>query len=322
MDRFAALTSFVAVADRGGFAAAARHLGLSPAAVTRTIAALERHLGVSLFRRSTRMVALTEEGAGLLERAREILAQLQQAEHEAMGGQAAPRGELHVTAPVMFGRLHVLPVIGDLLAGHPDLSVRLTLLDRNMRLVEERIDVAVRIGALPDSGLRAVAIGSVRQVIVASPDYCARHGAPAHPRDLAKHDLIDGDHVRSGSQWRFGRIVRGVPITPRLTVTSIEAQLDAAAAGLGLANVLSYQSARGIEFGCAVPRAGRLCPAARPNPPPIRCQPRPDPGGPPVRQDHARAGESGFVERVDQHLGCYGALLTHRSGGRGDGVRR
>ena len=253
MDRFAALTTFVAVAERGGFAPASRHLGMSPPAVTRTIAALERHLGVSLFRRSTRSVALTEEGAAFLERAREILTQLQEAEHAAMGGQATPHGELYVTAPVVFGRLHVLPVVAGLLAAHPDLSVRLLLVDRNIRLVEEGIDVALRIGDLRDSSLRAVAIGSVRQVLVASPAYCERRGRPTHPRELAAHDIIAGDNVRTGTHWRFGSRSH-VAVTPRLTVTSIDAQLAAVAAGLGIANVLTYQAAEGLAAGtlCSV----------------------------------------------------------------------
>ncbi|TXN80981.1 LysR family transcriptional regulator [Methylobacterium sp. WL8] len=249
MDRFAALTTFVAVAERGGFKVASRHLGVSPPAVTRTIAALERHLGVPLFRRSTRSVALTEEGAALLERAREILMRLQDAEHVVMGRQTTPQGELQITAPVVFGRLHVLPVVADLLARHRQMSVRLLLLDRNIRLVEEGIDVAVRIGEPRDSSLRSVAVGTVRQVLVASPTYCAARGHPADPKALDLHDLIAGDNVRTSSQWRFGPHSVGVAITPRLTVTSIDAQLAAAAAGLGIANVLSYQAAEGLAAG-------------------------------------------------------------------------
>jgi DNA-binding transcriptional LysR family regulator len=249
MDRFAALTAFVAVAERRGFAAAGRHLGLSPPSVTRTVAALERHLGTALFRRSTRSVALTDEGFAFLDRAREILAALQEAEREAMGGQSAPRGELHVTAPVIFGRLHVLPVVADLLARYPELAARLLLLDRNIRLVEEGIDVAVRIGELRDSSLRAVPIGAVRQVIVASPAYLARRGRPAAPRDLAGHDIIAGDNVRTGAHWRFGPRSRGMTVAPRLTVSSIDAQLAAVLAGQGLANVLSYQAAAGLAAG-------------------------------------------------------------------------
>ena len=248
MDRFAALSTFVAVAEQNGFAPASRHLGMSPPAVTRAIAALERHLGVSLFRRSTRSIALTGEGAVFLEQAREILMRLQEAEHAAMGGQAAPRGALYITAPVVFGRLHVLPVVADLLTAHPALSVRLQLLDRNIRLVEEGIDVAVRIGGLRDSLLRAVPVGAVQQILIASPAYCARRGRPVHPRELARHDIVAGDNVRTGTHWRFGSRSQ-VIVTPRLTVTSIDAQLAAAVAGLGIANVLSYQAAEGLANG-------------------------------------------------------------------------
>ena len=273
MDRFAALNSFVAVAERGGFAPAARHLGMSPPAVTRSIAALERHLGVSLFRRSTRSVALTEEGAALLERSRDILTQLQEAERAAMGGQSTPQGELYVTAPVVFGRLHVLPVIADLLAAHRGLSVRLLSVDRNIRLVEEGIDVAVRIGELRDSSLRTVAIGSVRQVLVASPDYCERRGRPAWPKELAAHDIITGDNVRTGTHWRLGPGSQGVVVTPRLTLTSIDAQIAAAAAGLGIANVLSYQAAEGLAAGTLCSVLGRARAGACSDPSALRGQP-------------------------------------------------
>ncbi len=249
MDRFAALSTFVAVADHGGFAKAARHLGMSPPAVTRVVGSLERHLGVSLFSRSTRSVLLTAEGSALLERARGILLQLQEVEHVAMGGQSTPYGELHVTAPVIFGRLHVLPVVTKLLAQHGPLTTRLLLVDRNIRLVEEGIDVAVRIGALPDSGLTAVAIGAVRQTIVASPAYLARRGQPARPQDLGSHEIIAGDSIRVGAQWQFASKLERVPVTPRLTVNSVDALLAAVTAGLGLANVLSYQVAEALAAG-------------------------------------------------------------------------
>ncbi|MBY8825294.1 LysR family transcriptional regulator [Sphingomonas colocasiae] len=250
MDRFEALTAFVAVADQRGFAAAARTLGISPPAITRAIAALERHLDVPLFHRSTRAVSLTDEGAALLDRARRILADLRETEQVVTGGRSVPRGQLYVTAPVMFGRLHVLPVIDALLARHDGLSARMMLLDRNVRIVEEGIDVAVRIGALADSALRVIAIGSVRQTIVASPAYLAEHGAPAAPADLARHRCITGSGVRVGAAWPFG--AKGetvVEVSPRLSVNTIDATIAAAEAGLGLANVLSYQSREAIVAG-------------------------------------------------------------------------
>ncbi|MDB5687641.1 MAG: LysR family transcriptional regulator [Rhizorhabdus sp.] len=265
MDRFETLTAFVAVADRRGFAAAARALETSPPAITRAVAALERHLGVTLFHRSTRAVSLTDEGAAFLDRARRILADLREAEQILMGGRSVPRGQLYVTAPVLFGRMHVLPAIGALLAKHDGLSARMMLLDRNVRIVEEGIDVAVRIGALADSALRAVAIGSVRQTIVASPAYLADHGMPAVPADLTGHRCIVGSGVRVGSVWPFG--AKGettVEIVPRLTVNTIDATIAAAEAGLGLANVLSYQVADAIAAGRLVRVLAEHAPAPLP----------------------------------------------------------
>lgn len=250
MDRFEALSAFVAVADRRGFTAAARALDSSPPAMTRAVAALERHLGVTLFHRSTRAVSLTEEGSAFLDRARRILLDLREAEQVVTGGRSVPRGQLHVTAPVVFGRLHVLPAIVELLARHEGLSARMMLLDRNVRIVEEGIDVAVRIGPLVDSALRAVAIGSVRQAIVASPTYLARHGIPSAPVELVGHACIVGSGARVGSAWRFGpEGDRIVEIVPRLAIDTIDAAIAAAEAGLGLANVLSYQSTDAIAAG-------------------------------------------------------------------------
>lgn len=266
MDRFEALTAFVAVADQRGFAAAARALQTSPPAITRAVAALERHLGVTLFHRSTRAVSLTDEGAAFLDRARRILADLREAEHIVMGGRSVPRGQLYVTAPVMFGRLHVLPAIGALITAHGGLSARMMLLDRNVRIVEEGIDVAVRIGPLADSALRVVAIGSVQQTIVASPDYLAKHGVPATLADLNGHSFIVGNGVTTGTEWKFGAKRDAiVEVAPRLTVNTIDATVEAAEAGLGLANVLSYQSAEAIASG----RLVRVLAEHAPSPAPV-----------------------------------------------------
>jgi DNA-binding transcriptional LysR family regulator len=265
MDRFETLNAFVAVADQRGFAAAARALEISPPAITRAVAALERHLGVTLFHRSTRAVSLTDEGAALLDRARRILADLREAEQIVMGGRLVPRGQLYVTAPVMFGRLHVLPTIGALLAKHEGLSARMMLLDRNVRIVEEGIDVAVRIGALVDSSLRVLPIGSVQQTIVASPAYLAEYGVPAVPARLEGHRCIAGSGVRIGNVWPFG--TKGdtiVEIIPRLTVNTIDATIAAAEAGLGLANVLSYQAAEAIKSGRLVQVLAEYAPSPLP----------------------------------------------------------
>jgi DNA-binding transcriptional LysR family regulator len=242
MDRFEAFTTFAAVARQRSFAGASRSLGISPPAVTRIIAALERHLGVALFHRSTRVVTLTEEGVVLLDRAQDILSQLRDAEHLVMGRRAEPRGELHITAPVMFGRLHVLPALSGLLSHHQGMTARVMLLDRNVRLAEEGIDVAVRIGPLEDSSLIAITLGFVRQMIVASPDYCARRGVPGDMAALAGHDIIAIEGSRSAERWIFGPNGKDQQdVTPRLTLNSIDAAIAAAVGGLGLANVLSYQ---------------------------------------------------------------------------------
>ncbi|TVV74712.1 LysR family transcriptional regulator [Sphingomonas solaris] len=265
MDRFESLSVFVAVAEQRGFAAAARALNLSPPAVTRAVAALERHLGVTLFHRSTRAVSMTDDGAVLLDRARRILAELREAEQIAMGSRSVPRGLLYVTAPVMFGRLHVLPVINTLLASHAGLSARMMLLDRNVRIVEEGVDVAVRIGALADSSLRSVTISSVRQTIVASPAYLAEHGVPRDPADLAGHRCIMGSGVRAGSGWPFGpRAEKAAGLVPRLSINGIDAILAATEAGGGLANVLSYHSAAQIASGRLVEVLADHAPPAMP----------------------------------------------------------
>lgn len=248
MDRFEGLSAFVAVAERRGFATAARALGMSPAAVTRAIAGLERRLGVTLFHRSTRAVSLTDEGAGFLDRARRILADLREAEQIAMGGRSTPRGQLYVTAPVMFGRLHVLPELTALMAGHVGLTARLMLIDRNVRIVEEGVDVAVRIGALADSTLRRVTIGTVQQTIVASPAYLHGHGVPAAPADLRRYHCIAGAGARPEFAWTFDAC-ETVDIAPRLTVNTVDATIAAAEAGLGVANLLSYQVAGAIAAG-------------------------------------------------------------------------
>lgn len=249
MDRLLTLEMFVAVASEGGFAAAARKIGSSPPAVTRGIAALEARLGTTLFHRSTRAVALTDAGTAFLDRARRILAELAGAERELRGAAAEPRGQLYLTAPVMFGRLHVLPVVGDLMAQHRELTVRMMLIDRNVRIVEEGIDVAVRIGPLADSGLKAVRVGAVRQMLVASPAYLARRGAPATVADLADHDLIGTMGPRWTSEWQFANSRWRLDAPPRLVVNTVDGVLAAAEAGLGIANLLSYQLAEAVDAG-------------------------------------------------------------------------
>lgn len=259
MDRLRTLELFVAVADRGSFTAAAKAARASPPVVTRAVAELEARLGVLLFHRSTRAVALTAEGAGFVEEARRILSDLGDAERRLAGSRLEPSGELHVTAPVMFGQLHVAPVVAELMDRHPALDVRLLLFDRNVRLVEEGIDVAVRIGMLADSALLAVRIGAVRQAIVASPAYLARFGVPGAAGDLAAHRLIRSSGPRAANEWRFDGRLAPEP-KQSLTVNTVTAALVAAEAGLGLANFLNYQVADALA-------AGRLLEVLKPEAP-------------------------------------------------------
>ena len=256
MDRLQTLEMFLAVSDAGGFAAAARALNVSPQAVTRGVAELEARLGVTLFHRSTRAVALTHEGAGFVAQARRILIDLNDAERQLAGSLLEPRGQLYVTASTRFGRLHVMPVVAELIDRHPALDIRMMLFDRNVRIVEEGIDVAVRIGPLADSALRALRIGAVRQMIVASPAYLARHGVPTRPAELAAHRLIASSGPRAANEWRLaGR--QTAPARLRLTVNTVDAAIAAAEAGVGLANFLDYQVEDAID-------AGRLIEVLRP----------------------------------------------------------
>ena len=264
MDRLDALTIFVAVAEQGSFVAGARRLGRSPAAVTRAVAALEDRLGARLLNRTTRAMALTDEGARYLDSARRLLAELDDLEAGAAGEGGVPRGTLAVTAPVLFGRLHVLPVALDFLNDHPAVDLRLLLLDRVVSLVDEGLDVGIRLGRLPDSSLRAIAAGSIGRAVYASPDYLARHGAPAAPQDLAGHGCIAFADGATGQQrWSFGRddAASSVGIRPRLAVNTAEAAVDAAAAGLGVTRVMTYQAA-------AMEEAGRLVRILRGHEPP------------------------------------------------------
>jgi DNA-binding transcriptional LysR family regulator len=243
MDRIEDIEVFAEVADLGSFAAAARRLKRSPTAVTRAVADLEARLGVRLLNRTTRAVSLTDVGHRFLGGARRVLADLAEIEQAAAGHGVAPRGELAVTAPILFGRLHVLPVVTAFLKDYSDVSARLMLLDRSVDLVEEGLDVAIRIGPLPDSTAIATRLGLLRRVMVASPDYLARLGTPATPDDIAAHDTI----VFGGlGRWEFGGSVR---LTPRLSVTTAEAAIDAAVAGIGITRVLSYQAVDALKRG-------------------------------------------------------------------------
>jgi DNA-binding transcriptional LysR family regulator len=265
MDRLDSLRTFIAVADKGSFTEAARSLNVSGTAATRGVAALEAALGVTLFMRTTRSVRLTEDGAAYLERCRAALADLDDAAEMLRRRTSEPRGTLVVTAPVVFGRLHILPVVTQLLGRFPALDVRLMLIDRVVRLAEEGIDVAVRIADLSDSALHALRVAEVRRVLTASPDYLAQHGEPKSATELHEHVLISFDQLAgANSEWRFGATGKPtIRIAPRLTVNSADAAIAAARAGLGIVRTLSYQVAEDVA-------AGRLRPVlAELEPPPV-----------------------------------------------------
>ncbi|MEO7688906.1 MAG: LysR family transcriptional regulator, partial [Sphingomonas sp.] len=236
MDRLDTLRTFVAVADQASFAEAARRLRISPTAASRAVSALEASLGTSLLRRTTRSVRLTEDGAAYLERCRAALAELDDAALALRGAGAAPGGNMVITAPVVFGRLHILPVVMRLLHDHPALAIRLTLSDRVVRLVDEGIDIAVRIGDLSDSALHALKLAEVRRILVASPAYLAARGVPANVPMLHNHDLISFVGLDAENEWRFGPAGKpAIRISPRLAVNSADAAIAAAVAGLGIA---------------------------------------------------------------------------------------
>ncbi len=245
MDRFYLMNVFVAVAEAESFAKAGRNLGMSPPAVTRAISALEDKLGVRLLTRTTRVVRVTEAGTRYLDDSRRILAEMDEADESAAGVSAAPRGQLHVTAPVLFGKIFITPVILEYLDRHPAVNVNALFLDRVVNLVEEGIDVAIRIGELPDSSLRAAKVGTVRQVVVAAPRYLQQHGNPLHPSDLTSHRIVAATGITASPDWKF--YASGKPIlarvTPRMTVTTNEGAIEAARAGWGITRLLSYQVA-------------------------------------------------------------------------------
>lgn len=245
MDKLHALAIFVAVAENQSLVRAAERLELSAPAVTRALAALEKSLGCRLLERTTRRVRLTEQGARYFEDCRRILSDLREAEEWLSGDQAAPRGVLALTAPVMFGQLFVMPVVRDYLDAYPAMQARAALLDRVVNLLEEGHDVALRIGELPDSGLIALKVGEVRRVVCASPEYLERQGVPQNPADLTEHRLVRSESA-SGRSWRFeGFSLR----TAALTVNTNQAALDAAVAGWGMARLLSYQVAAPLAEG-------------------------------------------------------------------------
>lgn len=253
MDRLESMSLFVAVAEAGSLSAASRKLGVPLPTISRKISELEAHLKTRLLARSTRKLALTESGAAYLVAAKRILDEVSEAERAASGEHASPRGDLVITAPIVFGRLHVLPVIAEFLGRWPEINVRLLLNDRNLHLIDDRIDIAVRIGALADSAFVSTRVGAVRRVVCGSPAYFAEHGAPKRPQDLSALTAVTFDQLSSSEHWTFRdprskREIRA-PVRSRLAVNTAEAAVDGAAAGLGVARVLSYQAAEAVADG-------------------------------------------------------------------------
>lgn len=280
MERFEAFANFVAIAESGGFAAAARKLGRSPAAVTRGLAGLERELGARLFRRTTRVVTLTEAGAKFLVDAKRILADTEESMANVGAVDAELRGNLVVTASVMFGNAYVAPLLLAFLRRHSRVRARALLVDRVVDLVAEGVDVAVRIAHLKDSSLRATKVGAVRRVLCASPGYLEAHGTPKRIADLREHDTIAFSLGDAPRDWTFagGRSAGRVAIEPRLVTNSTETSLRAAVAGRGITRALSYQVASDV-------RAGRLVvvlPELEPPPIPVHVVHAAD-GHPPAR---------------------------------------
>ena len=268
MDRFVAMTAFVTVAELRGFAAAARTLRLSPPAVTRLVAALEDTLSIRLLQRTTRSVTLTDAGARYLEHARRILGDVAQAEDVARAARTEPSGRFVVTAPNVFGRREVAPLFSAFLQTHPAVTGELILADRLINLVEEGVDVAVRIGALEDSALHARRVGATRRVLVASPAYLARAKRPRSPEDLARHALIQLTPLAAVAEWRFVHdgAERRVPIRPSFLTNSVDAAIDHAVRGGGIASVLSYQVVEHVRAR----RLELLLPRFEPPPLPIQ----------------------------------------------------
>jgi len=251
MDRLDAMSVLIAAVEAGSFSAASRRLGVPLPTVSRKVAELEAYLKTRLLIRSTRKLSLTEAGADFVKSAKMILDLVGDAEAKASGEYSMPKGELVITAPLVFGRLHMLPIVTDFLAQFPAIDIRLVLADRNINLAEDHVDMAVRIGALADSSMVATRVGAVRRVVCGSPGYFARHRAPKTPADLAHHDCIAFTGLGAQTSWSFpeGRGTHSVSPKARLTVNTAEAAIDAALASVGITRVLSYQIARAVKEG-------------------------------------------------------------------------
>jgi DNA-binding transcriptional LysR family regulator len=250
MDRLEAMALLVASVEEGSFSQAGRKLGIPLPTVSRKVADLESHLKAKLLVRSTRKLALTEAGSMYVATCKRILDEIAEAEAQAAGEYTTPRGDLTLTAPVVFGRLHVVPVVNAFIAQYPEINVKMTLSDRNVSIVDEHIDLAVRIGNLPDSSLIATKLGEIRKVVCGSPAYFAAHGTPRTPDDLVAHQCVTFSAMASGPAWIFkssGKAEKSIVPRCRLYINTAEAAIDSAIRGVGVTNVLSYQVAQAVH---------------------------------------------------------------------------
>jgi DNA-binding transcriptional LysR family regulator len=266
LDRFNELKVFVSVAENGGFAKAAARLRSSPPAVTRTVAALEQRVGVQLFNRTTRMVSMTEAGRRFLEHARRILTDLDVAESELAGESTMPSGHLTITSPVTMGRMMLPSIVTDFLHAHPHVTAKVLLFDRITNLIEEGIDVGLRVGQLPDSSLIARQVGEVRRILVASPAYLSKHGTPKDPTDLKRHSMIAFTGLLPSREWVFGeaKTARRIALKPRFEINDAAAAIAAAEGGGGITIALSYMVARQIGERRLQQVLGSFAPSAVP----------------------------------------------------------
>ena len=266
MDRFNELKVFISVAESGGFAKAAGRLRSSPPAVTRTLAALEQRVGVQLFNRTTRMVSMTEAGRRFLEHARRILTDLDVAESELAGESTMPSGHLTITSPVTMGRMMLPSIVTDFLHAHPHVTANVLLFDRITNLIEEGIDVGLRVGQLPDSSLIARQVGEVRRILVASPAYLSKNGTPKDPTDLKRHSMIAFTGLLPSREWVFGeaKTARRIALKPRFEINDAAAAIAAAEGGGGITIALSYMVARQIGERRLQQVLGSFAPSAVP----------------------------------------------------------
>lgn len=266
MDRLAAMTTLLAAVEGGSLSAASRKLGMPLPTVSRKISELEAHLRTRLVHRTSRRLSLTDAGQAYIVACKRILEDIGEAERAAAGEYSAPRGDLAVTAPIVFGRLHVLPIVTAFLNAYADINIRIALGDRVVDLQEEHVDLAVRIGELPDSGLVATRVGAVSRVVCGSPGYFETRSMPKSPADLRSHNCITFEGMTSPDRWIFaaGKSQVSVPVRSRLIVNTAESAVDAAIAGVGITRVLSYQAAHALRAGTLLRMLRRFEPAPMP----------------------------------------------------------